>query len=555
MSTHLLSHRRIIGLCVWLAASLLTARLSAAERGEAEYDVVVYGGTSGGIIAAVQTARMGKSVVLIEPTKHLGGLTTGGLGVTDIGKRSAIGGLALEFYERVAVKYRDERNWPFQKRSEYSTLRHAGRLDDERAMWRFEPKVALEVYQDLLREHKIQVVQGERLDLKKGVRKTGTRITAVVMESGRVFLGKMFVDASYEGDVMAKAGVAYTIGREAAATYQESLAGITTKYVYPHQRRDEIDAYVVPGDPASGLLPTVRPSVAAEGAADPGIMAFCYRMCLTNHAANRLPIEKPADYDERNYELLLRSIEAGRLSKFTSLDTIPNHKTDCNSTEPFSTNHVGMNHAYPDADYATRAQIERTHKNHQLGFLWTLQHHPRVPADVRKTMLEWGLPKDEFAEYGHWSPQLYIREGRRMVSDFVMIQQHCEGQQQAPLPIGMASYTLDSHYVQRFVDARGKVQHEGYFDRKVQPYGVGYGALVPKKAQCENLLVPVCMSASHVAFGSIRMEPVFMILGQSAATAACLAIDGGVPIQDVSYAKLRERLLADKQTLPSPEKK
>jgi len=262
-----------------------------------------------------------------------------------------------------------------------------------------------------------------------------------------------------------------------------------------------------------------------------------------------VPSGKPADYDEKNYELLLRSIEAGRVDKFFGPYAMPNGKTDCNSTEPFSTNFVGMNHGYPDGDYATRDRIVAAHKSYQLGFLWTMQHHPRVPEPVRRAMQEWGLPKDEFVAYGHWSPQLYIREGRRMIGDLVMIQQHCENLQVAPDPVGMGSYTIDSHYVGRYVDARGKVQHEGYVDRRIRPYGIGYRALVPKEEQCENLLVPVCLSASHVALGSIRMEPVFMILGQSAATAACLALDAGTSVQRLPYAPLRERLVADRQML------
>jgi lysophospholipase L1-like esterase len=539
--------------CAALAGSVLARGGEPTTKGES-FDVVVYGGTSAGVMAAVQSARMGKTVVLIEPTRRLGGMTSGGLGATDVGREAAIGGLAREFYQRIAQKYRDDRYWTFQKREEYVPPGPASRASDRSVMWAFEPKVALEVFEDLIREHKIPVHYGERLELKGGgVKKVDRQIVEIAMESGAKFGGKMFIDASYEGDVMAGAGVSYAVGRESSGEYGESLNGITTKYRYAHERPDEIDANVIKGDPSSGLLPSVLPRVPADGTADRGIMASCFRMCLTNHPANRIPIAKPADYNERNYELFLRSVEAGRTSKFYGPSPMPNGKTDCNSTEPFSTNYVGMNHDYPDADHARREKIILEHKNYQLGFMWTLQHHPRVPAEIRRTVGEWGLPKDEFTETGHWSPQLYIREGRRMKGELVMIQLHCEGGRNVPEPVGMGSYTMDSHYVQRFVDARGVVRHEGNFDRRIQqPYGIGYRALVPLRRECENLLVPVCLSASHVAYGSIRMEPVFMILGQSAATAACLAIDDRAAVQAVSYVKLRARLLADQQVLGLP---
>jgi len=542
--------RRIGSVMVAGGALLLAAGFARAANTKAEsFDVVVYGATSAGVTAAVQSARMGKTVVLLEPSRHMGGLTTGGLGATDVGRAEAIGGMAREFYKRIAQKYADDRYWTFQQRRDYVPPGPAARAADLSIRWAFEPKVATEVYNEMLREQGIVVRYRERLVAKAGVKKEGGRIVELVMESGARIRGKMFIDASYEGDLMAWAGVDYTIGREAIRTYGEKLAGVRNRHIYPHQKKDEIDAYVIPGDPSSGLLPTVQAHAKVDGEADPGIMAFCFRMCLTNKPANRLLITKPADYNERLYELLLRSIEAGRTDKFFAPTPMPNGKTDCNSTEPYSTNFVGMNHAYPDGDYATRDQIVAAHRSYQLGFLWTLQNHPRVPAPIREAICQWGLPKDEFVDSGNWSPQLYIREGRRMVSDLVMIQQHCDNQQVAPDSVGMGSYTMDSHYVGRYVDERGKVQHEGYLDGRIKPYIIGYGAIVPKENQCENLVVPVCVSASHVAFGSIRMEPVFMILGQSAATAACLAIEGKTSVQRVPYAKLRARLAADKQVL------
>jgi hypothetical protein len=523
----------------------LTSPAQAAPR---EFDVVVYGGTSGGVAAAVQAARMGKTVVLIEPGKHLGGLTSGGLGATDIGNKAAIGGLAREFYQRVRKHYEDEAAWKFEKRSEFKGRGHEPKED---AAWTFEPHVAEKVYQALLKEHKVAAVYGQRLDLKGGVKKDGTRIVSITMESGDSYAGKVFIDATYEGDLMAKAGVSYNVGREANKTYGETLNGVQVANATKHQFVKKIDPYVKPGDPTSGLLPRVEAGPpGADGEGDKRVQAYNYRLCATDKPDNRRPWPKPAGYDEKQYELLLRNFEAGDLRLPWNPVLMPNRKTDSNNNFAFSTDDIGTNYAYPDGDYATRDKIVREHIEYTKGLMWTLANHPRVPEKVREHFTTWGLAKDEFTDNDNWPHQLYVREARRMVSDYVMIEQNCRGTRTAEDSVGLAAYGMDSHNVQRYVTKDGSVLNEGDVQVGVAgPYPISYRSIVPKAAECTNLLVQVCLSASHIAYGSIRMEPVFMVLGQSAATAAAFAIDGKCDVQKVDYEKLRKRLLDDKQVL------
>jgi FAD dependent oxidoreductase len=525
-----------------------------ASAGANVSDVVVYGGTSGGVAAAVQAARLGKSVVLIEPTHRLGGLSSGGLGQTDIGNKEAIGGIAREFYRRIRRHYENPSAWKWQTRSDYQSAGQSRFQPDEDTMWTFEPSVALQVFQNLIREQKVTVVYGERLDLKGGVAVTRSkpwRILSIRTESGRTFRGRMFIDATYEGDLMAQAGVTYTVGREANSQYGETLNGVQTRQATKHQLRPGIDPYVRKGDPSSGLLPGIDPSgPGREGGGDDRVQAYCFRMCLTDQPGNRLPVLKPEGYDERDFELLFRNFEAGFNGVPWNNSRMPNHKTDINNNHGFSTDYLGQNYDYPDGDYATREKIARRHLRYQQGLVWTLANHPRVPEAVRREVSKWGPCKDEFVESHGWPEQLYIREARRMVGALVMTQHHCQGQEVAEDSIGLAAYTMDSHNVQRYVGANEEVRNEG--DVQVggfPPYPISYRAIVPQADQCANLLVPVCLSASHIAFGSIRMEPVFMVLGQSAATAAALAIDENVPVQAVNYPKLRQRSLDDHQVL------
>jgi len=526
--------------------SLALALLLAAPAPQDGHDLVIYGGTSAGVAAAVQASRMGKTAIVIEPSRHVGGLTSGGLGMTDSGNRTVIGGISREFYQRVKKHYEDDAAWKQEKRSDYAHFRA-----NEDALWRFEPRVAELIYRRMLEEAKVQVVYGERLDLKKGVVREGARIVRIVMESGRSFAGRMFVDATYEGDLMAKAGVSYTVGRESNAQYGETLNGVQVRRAVSHQFEKPVDPYVKPGDPSSGLLPRVHGGdPGKEGEADKRIQAYCFRMCLTDDPGNRVPFPKPEGYDPLQYEIYLRYALAGWRNIWGNHPAMPNRKTDTNNHGAFSTDNIGMNYDYPDGDYATRERIVKEHEVYQKGLMWFLANDPRVPKDLQEKVAKWGLAKDEFTDNGGWPHQLYIREARRMVSDFVNTELDCRRLRETPESVGMGSYNMDSHHVQRHVDANGHVRNEG--DIQVSPggpYAISYKALRPKPGECANLLVPVCLSASHAAYGSIRMEPVFMVLGQSAATAAVIAIEDGIDIQKVDYAKLRPRLLADKQVL------
>jgi len=509
------------------------------------YDIVVYGGTSGGIIAAVQAAKMKKSVVLIESSKHLGGLTSGGLGATDIGNKAAIGGLSRGFYRAVAAHYAKEDSWKWEKRENYRSNRPAG----ETEMWTFEPHVAEAIYRDMLKEAKVPVVTG-RLNLKNGVVKAGERILSIQLESGLTFTGSMFIDATYEGDLLAKAGVSYHVGREANAKYGETLNGVQTKNATHHQFIKAVDPFVKPGDPTSGLLPLIQAGAPGEeGAEDRRVQTYNLRLCTTDVAENRRAWPKPADYDEKRWELLFRNCEAGDTRIPWNPIFMPNRKTDTNNNFAISTDFIGANYDYPNGDYATRERIYKEHISYTSGLLWSLANHPRVPESVRSHFQRLGMAKDEFTDNGNWPHQLYVREARRMISDYIMTQHNCQGRVVADDSVGLAAYTMDSHNTQRYAkDGRawneGDVQVGGF-----SPYPISYRSLVPKKSECSNLLVPVCLAASHISYGSIRMEPVFMVLGQSTATAASMAIDANSAVQDIPYAKLRERLLADQQVL------
>ena len=504
----------------------------------------IYGGTAGGVAAAVQAARMGKTAVIAEFGNHLGGLTSGGLGATDIGNKAAIGGIAREFYHRIALHYANSNAWRFEQREEYFAQRGGRSTASELSgpdatMWTFEPHVAEDILFQMVNEAKVAVYFQQRL---ASVKKEGGRITEIAMENGKVYRAAMFIDATYEGDLMAKAGVSYTVGREGNAKYNETLNGIRAE-TPKHQFTVPVDPYLKPGDPGSGLLPFIQPGDGGTpGEGDARVQAYNFRLCYTQDPANRLPHRPPPKYDPAKYELLARYLEAlvaaghkPELKAFWNPIWMPNRKTDINNNGGFSTDFIGANYAYPDADYATRAQIWRAHEDYVRGFVYFLATSPRVPENMRAEMQTWGPAKDEFLDTGNWPHQLYVREARRMVSDYVMTEHNCRGQPKAEDPVGLGAYGMDSHNCQRIVKD-GHVENEG--DVQVggfPPYPISYRSIVPKAGECENLLVPICLSATHIAYGSIRMEPVFMILGQSAATAAALAMDGKASVQKLPY--------------------
>ena len=542
--------------------ALFSLALALAVRLHAEVietDICVFGGTSAGIIAAVKARQLGKSVVLVEPGKFLGGLTTGGLSATDIGNKAAVGGLSREFYHRIARHYTQDAAWTLEKRGDYFTKRGSGQsaasnLDAADAtMWTFEPKVARAVYDEWLKEAKVRVLREQRL---KSVKKEGARLVEFTTEDGNVFRAKMFIDCTYEGDLMAKAGVSYHVGREANATYGETLNGICAT-TPKHQFTVAVDPYVKPRDARSGLLPFIQPGDGGKpGDGDKRVQTYNYRLCFTTNEANRGTVAPPPNYDATKYELLARYLEAlvaagkkPKLAEFWNPIWMPNQKTDINNNGGFSTDFIGASYDYPEADYATRERICKEHENYIRGFLTFLATSPRVPGNMRREMQTWGPCRDEFPETGGWPNQLYVREARRLISDYVMTEKNCRGQEVITDSVGLAAYNMDSHNCQRIVK-NGHAENEGDVQvPPMKPYPISYRSLVPKQSQCENLFVPVCMAASHIAYGSIRMEPVFMILAESSTTAAAMAIDEKVPVQKVNYAKLRARLLADKQVL------
>ena len=532
------------------------AVVGAEPEPQCEFDLVIYGGTSAGIAAAVAAVRSGLSdVVILEPTKRIGGLTTGGLGQTDIGVKWAFGGIAREFYRDIKRHYDNPAAWKWQKRSEYRSGGQTKNDPNEDTMWTFEPSAALSVLESWEKGSSLDIRRGERLDRRPGgVTVDGGRIASIRTLSGKVFKAKMFIDATYEGDLMAAAGVTYAVGREANSVYGETINGVQAGWhpddfpkEWDNQIHVAVDPYVVPGDRSSGLIRGIEPEgrESPNGSGDNRIQAYCFRMCMTDVPENRIPFAKPEGYDERDYELLFRIAEAGGDLTLSNFSAMPNRKTDTNNRGGVSTDYIGGNWDYPEASYDERERIVRAHLKYQRGLMWTLANHPRVPKAVRDFYSKWGMCRDEFeGERGDgWQNQLYIRESRRMVGEYVMTEQDCRQLRTVPHPVALAAYGMDSHNVRRHV-VDGKVMNEGdvqdhNFSR---PYPIEYHSLTPKRSECANLMVPVCVSASHIAYGSIRMEPVFFALGQVAGTAAAQALSEGVAVQDVDYPALRVRL-------------
>jgi hypothetical protein len=510
-----------------LAILLLAAVPAAAQQ---SFDLVVYGGTAGGVMTAVAGARQGLKTALLNPGRHVGGMVSGGLSGTDVGRREVIGGLSLEFYVR-AGRY-------------YQLNRHLQEI-----AWMPEPKVAEAIMREMLKEMGVTLLEEHRLREKTGVRKEGARIVGITTENGAAFRAGIFADASYEGDLMAQAKISYTFGRESTQQYGESLAGV--RAVTPsHQFAVDIPAR----DENGKLLPEVSVEPRGEpGSADKRIQAYNFRVIATNVPENLLPWPKPAGYDRWRYELLARYLTAMTefmgspltFNEVSLLRVIPNGKVDLNNRGGFSTDYIGKNYAYPDGSYAERARIWKEHEDYQMGFYYFLANDPRVPKSLQEEVRQYGLAKDEFIDTGNWPNQLYIREARRMVGDFVATQKDLQTDLTKSDVIGMGSYNSDSHNLQRFVNEKGFVENEGDVQVAVKPYQIPYRLILPKRDEAANLLVPVCFSASHVAYSSLRMEPQYMLIGHAAGIAAALAVRSRSAVQDVNVAELQKKLLAE----------
>lgn len=538
-----------------IALLLITACTNAPENSnQFKADVIIYGGTSAAVTSAVQVAKMGKSVIMVSPDVHLGGLTSGGLGWTDTGNKEVIGGLSREFYHRVWQHYQSDEAWKWQERDEYGNRGQGTVAIDgaKRTMWIFEPHVAEQVFDNWIDEYSIALYREEWLDRSNGIDLENNAIKSITTLSGKTFVGKIFIDATYEGDLMAAANVSYYVGREANSVYDEEWNGIQVGVLHhAHHFKSDIDPYVIPGDPSSAVLPKIStedPGI--KGAGDHRIQAYCFRMCLSNHPENRIPFPKPENYDPFQYELLARIFDSGWRDVFYKFDPIPNRKTDTNNHGPFSTDNIGMSYDYPEASYARRKEIIKEHEVYQKGLMYYLANNEKVPQEIRDEMAQWGLAADEFTDNGNWPHQIYVREARRMIGDFVMTENEILGKNHVEQSIGMGSYTMDSHNVQRYIKPDGYVQNEGDIGVSPKvPYQIELGTILPKQEECTNLAVPVAVSSSHIAFGSIRMEPVFMILGQSAGSLASIALDNNLKIHEVAYNELREALLKDGQVL------
>lgn len=524
-----------------------------------QYDICVYGESASGVIAAIQGARSGKKVVLISKNNHVGGLATSGLTATDMNRNDLIGGITKEFYNKLYKYYLQPEVWRNQDRESFmtSTLKrtYKGKNDERQIQWVYESSVAEKIMLDMLKEAGVEILFNSRLDLNKNAQKEENRIKSISLENGKTIEAKIFIDASYEGDLMARAGVSYTVGRESNLQYGETYNGIRVNY---DQGKDltKISPYTKDGNRKSGTLPYVTPREwGKQGEADKRVQAYCYRMTLTNDPNNRIAILKPNNYNPLWYEIYVRMLKLEpetQLQQIITLTPMPNKKTDTNHLDFF-----GASYDYAEADYKTRQEIEQLHKDYALGMLWFLGNDKRVPEHIRKEMLNWGLPKDEFTDTNNFPYQIYVREARRMVGSFVMTEKNVrkDNRTLADHSIGLGSYALDCHYVSRVIDKDGKLRNEGTIFSPTTPYTISYYALTPREEECTNLLVTVCLSSSHVAYSTIRMEPVYMIVGQSAATAAILAIDSNVPVQKISYEVLKYKLLQDNQLLSIPTKK
>jgi len=487
-----------------------------------ETDVCVLGGTSIGMIAAVQLKKLGHTVVVAEFGLHLGGLSSGGLGATDIGNKQVIGGLSRQFYRDLGAHYGQEESWLF------------------------EPSVAEGIFNRYVREHDVPVHFEQHLS---SVKKDENRIVEITMEDGTVYRAKIFIDASYEGDLLARAGVSFHVGRESNATYGETYNGV--HFGHPnHQFNRFVDPYKIAGQPDSGLCWGISAEdPGKQGDGDHRIQAYNFRVCLTDRDDNKISFPCPPNYDPERYVLLARYLATGAWDALALTVCMPNDKTDTNNCGGFSSDNIGRNYEWPNGDYATRERIFQDHVTYNQGMYYFLANDPSVPKFIREDTARWGLPKDEFVKTGGWTHQLYIREARRMISDYVLTEHNVVHREKVTDAVGMAAYGMDSHSCQRVV-LGGRAYNEGNVEiHGFRPYPIPYRSIRPRENECANLLVPWCVSASHIAFGSVRMEPVGMVLGQSAAFAAALALKNSCPVQRISVDELQKQLRAAGQQI------
>lgn len=524
---------------------LITLFLSCSVNNSVSYDICVYGESASGVMSAIQASKQGKKVVLISKNNHVGGMATSGLTATDMSGANLVGGEAKIFYNKLYEYYLKDESWKNQDRDTFMILTKddswGGKSDDLKMQWAYESSIGERIMKEMLKEANVEVLYNKRLQLKgESVTIKNKKIKQIRLEDGTKISAKVFIDASYEGDLMYKSNVSYTVGRESNSQYGETLNGIRSTY---SQKKYPVNPYVVEGDSSSGLLPFVEKDVwwGKDGDADKRTQAYCYRLTLTDDPNNMVPIEKPENYNPLWYEFTARRIKADPtipLKKLITISPMPNRKTDTNHLD-----FIGASYDYAEGDYEKRAEIEKMHKDYALGLLWFLGNDLRVPENIREEMKSWGLAKDEYVDNNNFPFQIYIREGRRMIGEYVMTENNLKNENRilAEFPVAYGSYSFDCHEVSRI--ARGDhITTDGDIYIGIKAYPISYYSLTPKKNECQNLLVPVCLSASHVAYGSIRMEPVYMVLGQASALAATLSIESDLPVQDINYEELKSLL-------------
>ncbi len=546
--------------CLLLAMFCLHGNYASAAELKS-CDVLVYGGTPAGIMAAISAAANGQRTILIEPHQRLGGVMTSGLCATDMNSHSRIGGRAKEFFQRIYAYYQRPEAWRCETREEYFARSihrvFTGKHDPSKMQWVFEPHVAEYIFEKLLDEAGVNVVPKQRLDRQQTVDIELQRLKAIRTEDGQIYSAKMFIDASYEGDLMALSQVSYIVGRESNKAYDEQFNGVRGRRygdIYAASTGPiHVDPFITPGQPGSGLLPFIaRGPRGANGEADHGVQTYCFRYTLTDDPGNRRAIEKPANYNPLWFEMLGRTCAANpqlTLRSLMSMAPLPNRKVDVNMS-----NLPGANYEWPEGDYALRSHLSQLHRDFALGKLYFLVTDARVPQAVREELSNYGLPLDEFNDNGNFPTQLYVREARRMIGDYVMSEHNVlrTGTRHAEDGIAIGSYMVDSHQVGYYVDEHGELYVDGALGEKPRAYAISYRSIIPGSGQCRNLLVPVCLSSSHTAYGSIRMEPVFMVVGHSAGTAAALAIQRDSSLQELPYSVLKSRLEMEGQVFLEP---